>query len=337
VTAAALAGSRASETGLRRTDPRRDLAGVARLVQTAFAGQLDGSGQRMLRDMRWLGRAGWLGWLLGRVVLPPGATPDGFVWLESGRVVGNLSLLPVDGDPNRWVIANVAVDPDQRRRGIGRSLVQAAIELAGQRRARTVALQVDRANQAARELYLSLGFRVTSTRTNWIRPRGLPRPQMIALEGLRPRSFPEWREQWELGKRLLPDGFWWPFLPDERIFRGSGVSAAIGMNWTHHWVWKLHDVMLASISAHARLTAGFRFLLLMDTQHRGSAEKAMLARALAELPEGSGGTLEYATGEAESDFWELGFRPDRSLTWMALDLQGRGLSVASKTDARMDI
>lgn len=335
MTAAALAGSRASETGLRRTDPRRDLAGVARLVQTAFAGQLDASGQRMLRDMRWLGRAGWLGWLLGRVLLPPGATPDGFVWLESGKVVGNLSLLSVDGDPHRWVIANVAVDPDQRGRGIGRALVQAAIDLARPRHARNVVLQVDRSNQGARELYLSLGFQVTSTRTNWIRPRGLPRPRLIPLEGLRPRSFPEWREQWELGRRALADGFWWPFLPDERIFRGSGVPAAIGMNWTHHWVWKPQQEMLASISAHARFTAGFRFLLVVEAQHRGSVEKAMLARALAELPEGSGGTLEYAAGEAEPELWDLGFRPDRSLTWMALDLQSQGGLNESRPDGRM--
>ncbi len=165
MTATALAGSRDSETGLRRTDPRRDLAGVARLVQTAFAGQLDPAGQRMLRDMRWLGKAGWLGWLLGPVILPPGATPDGFVWLESGKVVGNLSLLSVEGDPHRCVIANVAVDPDQRRRGIGRALVQAAIDLSRRRRARNVVLQVDRSNQGARDLYLSLGFDVTSTRT----------------------------------------------------------------------------------------------------------------------------------------------------------------------------
>ena len=335
MTAAALARSKASESGLRRMDPRRDLEGVARVVQTAFAGQLDASGQRMLRDMRWLGRAGWLGWLLGRAVLPPAAIPEGFVWLELGRVVGNLSLLSVEGDPHRWVVANVAVDPDQRRRGIGRALVQAAIDLARQRRARSVVLQVDRSNQIARELYLSLGFRVTSTRTIWIRPRGLPRPRRTELEGLRPRSFPEWREQWELGQSVLPDGFWWPFLPDERILRGSGVQAAIGMNWTHHWVWKPQEQMLASLSAHARLTSGFRFLLIVAAEHRGRVEKAMLARALAELPEGSGGTLEYAAGEAEADFWELGFRPDRSLTWMALDVQASGSGAAPRADARM--
>ena len=320
MTAAALAGSKASESGLRRTDPRRDLEGVARVVQTAFAGQLDSAGQRMLRDMRWLGRAGWLGWALGRALLPSGAMPDGFVWRESGRVVGNLSLLSVEGDPRRWVIANVAVDPDQRRRGIGRALCQAAIDLARQRGARSLVLQVDRSNQAARDLYLALGFRVTSTRTSWVRPRGLPRPGRTELEGLRSRSFPEWREQWELARRVMPDGFWWPFLPDERIFRGHGVQAAIGMDWTRHWVWKPAEDLRASLSAHARWTAGFRLLLIVDPGHRGPAEKAMLSRALADLPDGSGGLLEYPAGEAESDLWDLGFRPDRSLTWMALDL-----------------
>ena len=324
MTAAALARARGAESGLRRTDPRRDLAGVAQVVQTAFAGQLDSPGQRMLRDMRWLGRAGWLGWLLGRVFLPPGATPDGFVWLESGRVVGNLSLLAVEGEPRRWVIANVAVHPDERRRGIGRALVQAAIELTRQRQAETVVLQVDRSNKAARTLYQSLGFRVTSTRTNWLRPRGLPRPHRIALDGLRPRVYPEWRGQWDLGRRVLSDGFWWPFPPDERVYRGSGVPPAIRLDWTRHWVWSPDNVLQASLSAHARLTSGFRFLLVVTPEHRGRVEKAMLARALSELPDGSGGTLEFPAGEAEPDLWELGFRPDRTLTWMALDQSGPG-------------
>jgi ribosomal protein S18 acetylase RimI-like enzyme len=332
VTAAALAGSRAAESGLRRTDPRRDLAGVAQVVQTAFAGQLDSTGQRMLRDMRWLGRAGWLGWLLGRIFLPSGASPDGFVWLESGRVVGTLNLLAVEGEPRRWLIANVAVHPDDRRRGIGRALVQAAIELTRERQAETVVLQVDRSNQAARNLYLSLGFRVTSTRTNWIRPRGLPRPRLTALDGLRPRAFPEWREQWDLGRRVLPDGFWWPFTPDERVFRGSGVPAAIGVDWTRHWVWSPDSLLQASLSAHARLTSGFRFLLIVAPEHRGRVERAMLARALSELPDGSGGTLEFPAGEAEPELWELGFRPDRTLTWMALDLPVQSPSGGSASD-----
>ena len=108
------------------------------------------------------------------------------------------------------------------------------------------------------------------------------------------------------------------------------------MNWTRHWVWKPQEGMLASLSAHARLTAGFRFLLIVAPEHRGSVEQAMLTRALAELPEGSGGALEYAAGEAEAALWESGFRPDRSLTWMALDLQTHGSAGARMQDARMD-
>lgn len=331
MTAAALARPQAADRGLRRTDPRRDMAGVARVVQMAFAGQLDASGQRMLRDMRMLGAAGWLGWALGRLILPPGSSPDGFVWIEAGQIVGNVSLLSVDGEPRRWVMANVAVHPDHRRRGIGRALVRAALEQAAQRRSEIVVLQVDRANQGARELYLSLGFRVTSTRTTWVRPRGLRRPHPATLPGLRPRAFPEWREQWDLGRQLYPDGFWWPFPPDERLFRGSGVPAAMGMDWTRHWVWKPEADMLASLSAHARLMSGYRFLLMVDPARKGAVEKAVLARALAELPEGSGGMLEYAAGDAEPDLWELGFRPDRTLTWMALDLAAQhGMKAGDK-------
>lgn len=320
MTAAALTNSRAAANGLRRTDPRRDMAGVARVVQIAFAGQLDSSGQRMLRDMRLLGAAGWLGYQLGRWLLPPGSSPDGFVWAEGGSVVGNVSLLGVEGAPRRWVLANVAVHPDHRRRGIGRALVLAAVDLTAQRQAETVILQVDRANSGARELYRTLGFRVTSTRTTWVRPRGLPRPGPTALTGLRPRVHSEWRDQWELGRRIEPDGFWWPFPPDERIFRGSGVPAAVHVDWTRHWVWKPEAEVLASLSAHLRWLNNYRFLLLVDPSHSGEVEKAVLSRALADLPEGSSGTLEYPAGEAEADLWALGFRPDRTLTWMAVDL-----------------
>ncbi len=111
MTAAALA-SRKPRTGMRPVRPHRDMGQIGKLIETAFAGQLDAAGLRMVREMRSLGRAGWLGWLLARFLLPPFANPHGYVWEEEGRLVGNASLLPVERFPERWVLANVAVDQE---------------------------------------------------------------------------------------------------------------------------------------------------------------------------------------------------------------------------------
>jgi hypothetical protein len=73
---------RAAAHGLRRVDPRRDMAGLADLIQVAFAERLDDPGRRMVAAMRAFGRWGWLGWAVGFLFLPPAAYPEGFVWLE---------------------------------------------------------------------------------------------------------------------------------------------------------------------------------------------------------------------------------------------------------------
>ena len=46
----------------------------------------------------------------------------GFVWEEDGSIIGNATLLQSD-IPNRYLVANVAVHPDYRRRGIAKGLM----------------------------------------------------------------------------------------------------------------------------------------------------------------------------------------------------------------------
>lgn len=73
----------------------------------------------------------------------------------------------------RWLVGdevsilNVAVDPDFRRRGLGRSLVASIVEEAHATNAAIVLLEVRENNAAARFLYASLGFTESGVRRNY--------------------------------------------------------------------------------------------------------------------------------------------------------------------------
>ena len=60
--------------------------------------------------------------------------------------------------PKEVDIHNLAVHPEYRRRGIGRSLLSSAIDSATGQDSNRVTLEVRKSNQAAQQLYHSLGF-----------------------------------------------------------------------------------------------------------------------------------------------------------------------------------
>ncbi|HLL54084.1 MAG TPA: ribosomal protein S18-alanine N-acetyltransferase [Myxococcaceae bacterium] len=64
-------------------------------------------------------------------------------------------------------ILNVATDVAQRRRGVARAVLHAAIARARERKCTLATLEVRRGNEAALELYRSLGFRPVGIRPNY--------------------------------------------------------------------------------------------------------------------------------------------------------------------------
>jgi ribosomal-protein-alanine N-acetyltransferase len=69
-------------------------------------------------------------------------------------------------------IQNLAVHPAHRRQGLGRLLLQRALEEGRARGASAALLEVRRSNDAAQRLYRSLGFVETGTRRDYYsRPR----------------------------------------------------------------------------------------------------------------------------------------------------------------------
>jgi ribosomal-protein-alanine N-acetyltransferase len=69
--------------------------------------------------------------------------------------------------PDEVDIHNVAVHKDFRRRGLGRRLLQQAVQEARGRGASRITLEVRKSNLAAQKLYESLGFTVTGVRKGY--------------------------------------------------------------------------------------------------------------------------------------------------------------------------
>lgn len=96
-----------------------------------------------------------LPWSLESLELMLTDQASALVALEDGRVLGYVGMMCVLDEGQ---IINVAVHPDARRRGVGRSLMQAAEAYAKERGIVFLSLEVRESNIAARSMYSSLGW-----------------------------------------------------------------------------------------------------------------------------------------------------------------------------------
>ena len=85
---------------------------------------------------------------------------------DAGSVVGYVVAWFV---ADQGEIANIAVAPDERGRGVGRALLDAALGEAAARGISAVYLEVRDSNQRARELYASRGFEEVGRRRRYYR------------------------------------------------------------------------------------------------------------------------------------------------------------------------
>jgi [ribosomal protein S18]-alanine N-acetyltransferase len=84
----------------------------------------------------------------------------------SQRVVGYIVALVAAGQAE---IVNLAVSPDERRRGFGRGLLDVGIDRLKDRGAREIFLEVRESNAAALALYASRGFSEVGRRRKYYR------------------------------------------------------------------------------------------------------------------------------------------------------------------------
>ena len=135
---------------------------------------------------------------------------SGYVWEENGEIIGNVSLIPYRHKKRKiYLIANVAVRPDYRRRGIGRALTDKAMHHARERRAVATWLHVREDNPGAIALYESLGFRELARRTMWQAKPDRNSASEISSIVITRRFARDWPQQETWLNRLYPDLMTW--------------------------------------------------------------------------------------------------------------------------------
>ena len=313
-----------SDERLRGFDPRRDLVAVADLVELCFADTLDEGGREYLRRMRLAaGGSGGTPWA-GLVAGLNGMPLTGFVWQEDGRVVGNVSLIPYYNQ-GRWffLIANVAVHPDYRRRGIARRMTERAVEHARQRRVPAAWLHVRQENSGATALYQSLGFQERARRTTWVSSSTYipPQPELgVNFTALYARDWPKQRA-WLLHS-YPPDLTWhMPFhLNALRPDLWGGVHRFLYDAYIVQWGAFYNDQLQASLSWQSGQGSSSHLWLAAPPALDEAVLGAFLNYVRRHLPTESPVTLDYPAEQFSQALRDVGFTEQQTLIWMELKL-----------------
>jgi ribosomal protein S18 acetylase RimI-like enzyme len=308
---------------LRPLNILHDLPRVADLIEKCFASTMDSEGRSYLQQMRRAGRDNtFLRWASSAV--ETASMPlSGYVWEEDGEIIGNVSLIPHRHHHKRiFLIANVAVHPEQRRRGIGRDLTLAAMAHARSRHASETWLHVRDDNPGAIALYAGLGFDEIARRSMWQaktnRESGVLHPGYT----FRRRNGRDWVRQETWLKRLYPEYLtWYQPMPWMSLRPGFGPSFyRLMMDYTvRHWVIQRGGNVAAYLSWQAFAGQNDRLWAAVPPQSGEEALATLLAQVRSELNWRQSLTLDFPAGEYKGSMEEAGFNIHRTLLWMKLN------------------
>jgi len=314
----------ASIPQLRPLNILTDLPLVADLVETCFAGTLDTEGQRYIQQMRRAGNDGhflrWAANAMDTVSMPL----SGYVWEESREVVGNVSLVPYKRNGKKvYLIANVAVRPEYRRKGIARALTVSAMQHASERHAQATWLHVRDDNPGAAALYASLGFRQRLRRTLWqaAPARSLvPAGAGITITSRQGRDWPQ-QEAWL--QQLYPDMLdWYHPIPWLSLRPGLGPSLyRFFMEYeTRQWAARVDGgPLLGALAWLPCVGRADRLWAAAPLEGGDGALTALLLHARRTLTWQKNLSLELPAGQSPEAILAAGFEPVRTLIWMQAD------------------
>ncbi|MFT5195223.1 MAG: ribosomal protein S18 acetylase RimI-like enzyme [Candidatus Promineifilaceae bacterium] len=228
-----------NDTNVRAMSVRRDARQVISLLELVFNQHLRGAGHHTIAA-----NFSFQDLLKGQDQIVPG-----FVYSLDKRIVGNVSILE-SKTPGRYLVANVAVHPDFRRRGIARKMMKQVMLYIKGRAGHQIVLQVEAENANAIVLYQKLGFHAVGTlndwRMNWYSLKTIITPPSINHKNpddygeflLRPLRAEDTQTVRNLDTSLFQGNLNWPNAPDKRYYeRGIQSFLYRFFSGINHEIW----------------------------------------------------------------------------------------------------
>ncbi len=263
------------------------------------------------------------------------------MWLESGAIVGTVSLLGT-AIKGRYLVANVAVHPDFRRQGIATALMETVVEAVKEHHGHELLLQVRDDNEAAIGLYESIDFRQLGSMTSWYSSftqfRLLPSaisaqsPDKIGDFFVRPLRRDEWRAAYHLDAASVHPDLSWPDPLREDHYKNDlwrWLANLLSGRQAETWVAELSDGQLAGLATILSEWSRLHTLSLrVHPQWYGEVEQPLLAKLLRRLQHSYRRKIRIDHPAADEVTNQLlhraNFIPRRTLTTMRLKLEDRG-------------
>ena len=318
---------------MRAMNVFRDLPAVADLIEICFSSTMDHDGQRYIADMRRASHDdGFLRWAT-HMTETASLPLTGFVWEEDNKIVGNASLIPFRDKGRRiYLIANIAVHPDHRRRGIARALTRRAMQYGWGKKASALWLHVRDDNPGAIQLYADLGFHEIARRTNWTAKPDTHILRPFTDIQIVQRQSHFWPQQRDWLRRLTPDVLGWYHNFNINSLRPGFINwlylMIIDVN-VRQWAAVRDGQLLATLSwapnggrSESILAATPPVLSGVTSEVRNADEAHtdalihLLLHARKVLTNLSTLSLDYPSDEMRDAFTAAGFTERRTLLWM---------------------
>jgi ribosomal protein S18 acetylase RimI-like enzyme len=309
---------------VRRVDSPEDLLAVADLIETAFELKGDPEGQAVIRQMRRVARQ-----RTPATIRALRGSSEGFVWVEEGEIVGNLTLMHFHKlSKPRTLIANVAVAPAYQGLGIATALTDYVMRYLQNKPDSEIWLQVRSDNAQAIHIYSKYGFKFEHAIAQW-RYSSISNTFLGRLAALSPsrlcsrRRIADWHQQsaW-LNANYPKNTRWYQNVNFPAFSPWAWLNPA---NWIElpnlqHVAYRPEGHLAGVLTWQQTAThADQVWLALPQGANEDESAEILLRYLIEQLKPQRDLTLEYPAGRATQGIQNAGFVLGRNLDWMRLE------------------